>query len=102
MCSETRLVDWTCCCVQWGLSQPTCALAHLVAVEQQVSIAAHSPGPLGGVVLPDGCVVVQAEGQVVVDQILTRHLQPQQKIQLLKGIKRTKILEIKTWHLCWG
>ena len=47
-----------------------CALAHLLVVELQVAVAAHGAGPQVGPLLPDGCVRVQAERQVIVDQVL--------------------------------
>ena len=54
--------------------QLTGGFGHLLGVEQQVPIGAHCAGPLGGVRVPDGGVIVQRKGQVVVDQVLARHL----------------------------
>lgn len=51
-----------------------------------MTIAAHALGPLIGGVLPDGRVVVQAEAQMVVDQILARGLH----LQMLKFFLEAK------------
>lgn len=46
-------------------AQRTCALAHLLGVEQQVAVAAEGQRPILLLLGPDGGVVVQAEGKVV-------------------------------------
>ena len=64
---------------EWGVltnsnkglwKMPTCGLGHLLAIEQQVSVAAHALRPFGLVLLPDGCVVIQGKAEMVVDQVL--------------------------------
>ncbi len=35
-----------------------------------MAITAHALGPLVGLSLPDGCVIVQGEAEMVVDEIL--------------------------------
>ena len=48
----------------------TGGLGHLLSIQQQVAVATHAARPLLRLVLPDGCVVVQGETEVVVDQVL--------------------------------
>ena len=57
-----------------GCLQRTGGLGHLLRVEQQVAVGAHRARPLVGLPRPDRGVVVQREGQVVVDQVLAGHL----------------------------
>ena len=45
-------------------------LGHLLIVELQVAVAADGAGPPLRLVVPHGHVVVQAERQVVLDQVL--------------------------------
>lgn len=56
----------------------TCLFGHLLGIEQEVAVGAHGSGPLALVRGPDGCVVVQGKGQMVVYQVLSRHLQNRQ------------------------
>lgn len=51
--------------------QRTCALTHLLVVKFEVPITPYRSGPEVWPMLPHSCVCVQAEGQVVVDQVLS-------------------------------
>lgn len=64
----------------WGRGC-TSGLGHLVSIEHQVTIAAHTPGPFLWSLLPNGGVVVQSKAQVVVDEVLTRGLYLQKSSQ---------------------
>ena len=55
----------------------TSGFGHLLSIQHEMAVAAHALWPLVGGILPDGCVVVQAETQMVVDQVLARSLQLQ-------------------------
>lgn len=81
----------------------TCALAHFLSVQQQVAIAAHRTWPVLLLLSPNGCVVVQAECEVVLQHShtvpacfsLSRNgaLQPYQTYNCRPGPMRTMALE---------
>ncbi len=48
----------------------TCGLGHLLSIQQEVAVGADGAWPFAGVILPDRCVVVQREAQMIVDQVL--------------------------------
>mmetsp|Transcript_132905 Transcript_132905/g.230952 ORF Transcript_132905/g.230952 Transcript_132905/m.230952 type:complete len:281 (+) Transcript_132905:995-1837(+) len=50
-------------------------LRHLLTVNQKPAVAEHAPWPQLRLFLPDAGVVVQAHGQVVLDEILARYPQ---------------------------
>ena len=58
------------CITVYVVCMYTSGFGHLLSVEHEMAIAAHAFGPLIRSVFPDGGVVVQAEAQMVVDQIL--------------------------------
>ena len=51
----------------------TIALGHLIGVEEQMSVASHGKGVF--LRTPDSGVVVQAEGEMVLDEVLARDAQ---------------------------
>jgi len=50
--------------------KPTSGFGHLLSIQQEMAVTAHALGPLVGLSLPNGCVVVQGKAEMVVDQVL--------------------------------
>ena len=50
--------------------KPTSGFGHFLSIQQEMAVTAHALGPLVGLSLPNGCVIVQGKAQMVVDQVL--------------------------------
>jgi len=48
----------------------TSGFGHLFSIQQEMAITAHALGPPVRLTLPNGCVIVQGEAQMIVDEVL--------------------------------